>query len=145
MTLPAALGTLICLAQMLSGAVLLVVLASGTIWGAAIGLALYGMCSAPLTIWAQTLRMRIIPERLRGRAFALLRTLMQSGTPLGGALGGVLLPLLGIPAMIALSVCIVGAPGLFGLQVKELREADNRRDATASALALAVPQEAGEG
>ena len=71
--------------------------------------------------------MRIIPERLRGRAFALLRTLMQSGTPIGGALGGVLLPLIGIPAMIALSACIVGAPGLIGVQVRELRAADNRR------------------
>ncbi|MGI8857313.1 MAG: MFS transporter [Thermomicrobiales bacterium] len=140
------LGASICLSQMLAGAVLLIVLATRNVWGAAIGLALYGLCSAPLTIWAQTLRMRIIPERLRGRAFALLRTLMQSGTPIGGALGGILLPLIGIPAMIALSACIVGAPGVIGVQVRALREADNRRGPLApEALPLAAMPDVAEG
>jgi MFS family permease len=140
------LGASICVSQMLAGAVLLIVLATRNIVGAMVGLALYGLCSAPLTIWAQTLRMRIIPERLRGRAFALLRTLMQSGTPIGGALGGILLPLIGIPAMIALSACIVGAPGLVGVQVRELRAADNRRGTLAPAvLPLAVMPEVAEG
>jgi MFS family permease len=140
------LGAAICLSQLLAGAVLLIVLATRNIAGAIIGLVLFGLCSAPLTIWAQTLRMRIIPEGLRGRAFALLRTLMQSGTPIGGALGGVLLPLVGIPAMIALSACIVGAPGLIGVQVRELRAADNRRGTLApEALPLAAMPEAAEG
>jgi MFS family permease len=140
------LGASICLSQILAGAALLVVLATRNIGGAIVGLALYGLCSAPLTIWAQTLRMRIIPERLRGRAFALLRTLMQSGTPIGGALGGILLPLIGIPAMIALSACIVGAPGLIGVQVRELRAADNRRGPLApESLPVAAMPEAAEG
>jgi MFS family permease len=140
------LGASICLSQLCAGAVLLIVLATRNVAGALVGLALYGLCSAPLTIWAQTLRMRIIPERLRGRAFALLRTLMQSGTPIGGALGGILLPLLGIPAMIALSACIVGTPGLIGAQVRELREADNRRGTLApEAPPLAAMPDAAEG
>jgi MFS family permease len=139
------LGISICLSQMLAGAVLLVVLTAQNVWGAMVGLVLYGAASAPLTIWAQTLRMRIIPERLRGRAFALLRTLMQSGTPIGGALGGLLLPLIGIPAMIVLSACIVGAPGLIGIQVRELREADNRRGVLSTSLPLAVGPEVVEG
>jgi MFS family permease len=121
------LGALICIAQCMAGVVILILLPARTIWGALLALVLYGMSSAPLTIWAQTLRMRIIPAGLRGRAFALLRTLMQSGTPIGGALGGVLLPVVGIPVMILLSACIVGAPGLVGLQVRELRGADTRR------------------
>lgn len=140
------LGASICLSQLCAGAGLLVILATRNIGGALGGLALYGLCSAPLTIWAQTLRMRIIPERLRGRAFALLRTLMQSGTPIGGAFGGVLLPLIGIPAMLALAACIVGAPGLIGAQVRELREGDNRRGPLApEALPLAVVPEVMEG
>ncbi len=49
-----------------------------------VSLTLFGLFSAPLTIWAQTLRMQIIPESLRGRTFALLRTLMQSANPIGG-------------------------------------------------------------
>jgi hypothetical protein len=40
-----------------------------SVWWTIIGLALLGLFSAPLTIWAQTLRMQIIPEQLRGRAF----------------------------------------------------------------------------
>jgi MFS family permease len=140
------LGALICLAQCSAGVVILIILPIRTVWSAMIALALFGMSSAPLTIWAQTLRMRIIPEGLRGRAFALLRTLMQSGTPIGGALGGLLLPVVGIPVMIVLSACIVGAPGLVGLQVRELRGADNRRGTVGEAvLPLPIPQEAIEG
>ncbi|HEY8292694.1 MAG TPA: MFS transporter [Thermomicrobiales bacterium] len=140
------LGALICLAQCSAGVVILIILPIRTVWSAMIALALFGMSSAPLTIWAQTLRMRIIPEGLRGRAFALLRTLMQSGTPIGGALGGLLLPVVGIPVMIVLSACIVGAPGLVGLQVRELRGADNRRGTVGEAvLPLPMPQEAIEG
>jgi MFS family permease len=121
--LPLALGTLICLAQALSGASLGIVLAGRNAWVVGIGLALFGAFSSPLTIWAQTLRMQIIPERLRGRTFALLRMLMQSGNPIGGAAAGILLPALGLPAMILLSAIVAGLPGLLGAQVRALRQA----------------------
>ncbi len=42
---------------------------------------------APLTVWAQTERMRLIPEAVRGRIFALLRTVMQAGPAVGGIVG----------------------------------------------------------
>ena len=119
--LPLSLGTLICLAQALSGAALSIVLIGRGAWVVGAGLALFGAFSAPLTIWAQTLRMRIIPERLRGRAFALLRMLMQSGNPIGGTIAGLLLPGLGITALIGLSAIVVGLPGLLGYRVKALR------------------------
>jgi hypothetical protein len=38
-------------------------------------------------------------------------------------LGGFLLPVLGIPAMITLTGLFTGLPGLAGYQVRELREA----------------------
>ena len=118
---PLALGTLICLAQMLSGAALLLLLVGSQLWWVLAGLALLGMFSAPLTIWAQTLRMRIIPEELRGRTFALLRTLMQGTGPLASALAGVLLPALGLAAMMGASALLIGVPGIVGTQVKALR------------------------
>jgi MFS family permease len=122
LVLPLALGAAICLAQTLAGASLLLLLVP-TVWAAGTGVLLFGLFSAPLTVWAQTLRMGIIPERLRGRAFALLRTIMQGGNPIGGALGGLLVPVFGIPAMIAFSVLLVGGPGLLGARVADLRGA----------------------
>jgi MFS family permease len=117
------LGTAICLAQALSGLALSLLLLSQSLGLALPALALLGCFSAPLTIWAQTLRMQIIPASMRGRTFAFLRTLMQSTPPLGGALAGLILPLLGVPALIALSTLIVGAPGLLGYGVADLRTA----------------------
>jgi MFS family permease len=122
--LPTALGSRICAAQALSGLSLLILLLIPQTWGVAIGLMLFGAFSAPLTIWAQTLRMQIIPEQLRGRTFALLRMLMQSGNPIGGALGG-LLPITGIPIMIALTAALTSLPGVVGYGVTALRTAGN--------------------
>ena len=115
-----AIGKRIVLAQILSGLSLLFLLVISSFPLAAIGLFLLGFFSAPLTIWAQTLRMQIIPPDMRGRTFALLRTLMQGATPLGGALAGFLLPVWGIQIIVGLSSFVIGSPGLVGLQVTEL-------------------------
>jgi MFS family permease len=117
-----ALGTRISIAQAISGLSLGILLLGPSLWGLGTGLFLMGFFSAPLTIWAQTLRMQVIPEPMRGRTFALLRTLMQGTVPLGGAIAGWLLPLVGIPLMILITALLAGVPGLAGLRVKELRE-----------------------
>lgn len=122
MSLPGTLGLRIIVAQTLSGVTLLALVLTPTAGFAGAALFLWGGFSAPLTIWAQTLRMKIIPAPLRGRTFALLRTIMQGGNPIGGALGGLLLPLLGVPAMVLLSALLVSVPGLIGYGVKALRE-----------------------
>ena len=120
------LGIRIALAQILSGTA--IALLAGTGFGfVGIGLFLLGFFSAPLTIWAQTLRMQVIPSHLRGRTFALLRTLMQGATPLGGAFAGFLLPITGIPMMVIVSALIIGLPGLAGMQVRVLRCAGSTR------------------
>ncbi|MEU8347409.1 MFS transporter [Spirillospora sp. NPDC048832] len=49
----------------------------------AAGFLAIGLFSAPMTVWAQSLRMDRIPAPLRGRGFAVLRTLMQATPPLG--------------------------------------------------------------
>lgn len=118
---PFSLGVLICLAQVLSGISLSLVLLGPNRWWTMVGLALLGLFSAPLTIWAQTLRMQIIPEQIRGRTFALLRTLMQSAGPLASGAAGMGLPILGIPMMIGFSAIFMGIPGVFGYGVKSLR------------------------
>jgi MFS family permease len=72
-----------------------------------------GLLSAPMTVWAQSLRMRRIAPALHGRAFATLRTLMQATPPVGSAL---VTPLLVqdrlATAAIAMSV-IAGLPALY--------------------------------
>jgi MFS family permease len=121
--LPFSLGMLICGAQALSGLALLILIGL-SIPAAVVSLTLVGFFSAPLTIWAQTLRMKVIPPMLRGRTFALLRTLMQSAHPLGGAAAGVVFPLLTMPLLVALSAACLGLPGLLGLSVRALPQAD---------------------
>jgi len=116
------LGRMICAAQALAGTALALLLFSDHAGLVITGLALFGAFSAPLTIWAQTLRMQVIPEALRGRTFALLRTLMLSGSPIGGALAGLLFPLMGMAAMVASTALLVGLPGLLGYQVRAMRQ-----------------------
>jgi MFS family permease len=71
-----------------------------------------GLLSAPLTVWAQSLRMRLIPAELHGRAFALLRTLMQGTLPLGAALVAPLLAAGALGWAVAVMVLVAGLPGL---------------------------------
>jgi hypothetical protein len=67
--------------------------------------------------------MKIIPPGFHGRCFAIMRTLMQSGGPLGGVSAGFAIPVLGVRAAIAgiaLITCVVGG---LGLSIAELRRA----------------------
>lgn len=77
--------------------------------------ALAALCLGPLTVWAQTIRMRLIPAAMRGRVFGVLRTSMQGTVPLGALIAPVLLrggmgvagltvaALLVVPAFVALA------------------------------------------
>ena len=121
--LPVAVGLAICIAMLASGASLVFLGAVPSIFAALAGLALYGLFSAPLTIWGQTLRMKIIPAHYRGRCFAIMRTLMQSGGPLGGLGAGFALPLVGITAAIAGIAGLTCAIAGYGLSVRPLRRA----------------------
>ena len=75
----------------------------------------------PLTVWAQTVRMRLIPAELRGRVFGTLRTAMQGTLPLGGALAPALVATGGIRSAFVGAVAIVAVPGLIGLFLPALR------------------------
>ena len=136
LALPFSFGTAICLAAISAGASLSIFLLAPSRLLAIASVSLFGLFSAPLTIWAQTLRMRIIPPGLRGRTFALLRMLMQSGNPVGGALAGLALPLLGLSTTIALSSLFIWGPGLVGWRVRALRT-DGRSEAAGEAAAAA--------
>ena len=70
-----------------------------------------GVCTAPMTAWAQTLRMSVIPAGQRGRVFALLRTIMQATPPAGAALASVLTPH-GHAVTFAATAAVMGVPTL---------------------------------
>jgi MFS family permease len=86
----------------------------------------FGMAESSLTPWAQTIRMRLIPAEMRGRVFALLRTLMQSTRPIGSIVAGLLLVSGDVTPALAMILVLVAVPGLIGLWIPSLN-----REATA--------------
>jgi MFS family permease len=71
-----------------------------------------GLFSAPMTVWAQSLRMRRVPPELHGRVFAALRTLMQGASPLGAAIAALLLDHGSLAASAVTMTVLAGFPGL---------------------------------
>jgi MFS family permease len=118
------LGQRICFAQIGSGLSIALLFLFPTIPVAVGAMILLGFASAPMTIWAQTLRMRIIPPALHGRAFALLRLIMQAGAPVGSAIAGFIPPVAGIAVAVATSAATIGIPGIAGLGIRGLRRAE---------------------
>ncbi|SDH56207.1 MFS transporter [Nonomuraea jiangxiensis] len=98
--------------QLVAAAGFLAILSVPHTLGVAAGFLVIGMFSAPMTIWAQSLRMARIPAPLRGRGFAVLRTLMQATPPIGAA---AVTPLLAAgtltPAVLVMAV-VAAAPAL---------------------------------
>ncbi|HEX5590381.1 MAG TPA: MFS transporter [Candidatus Limnocylindrales bacterium] len=118
------LGRSIAAATLATGLAMGLLLATPPLVPTILTLALAGLLASSLTAWAQTIRMRLIPPELRGRVFALLRTLMQSTPPIGAVSGGILLA--GgdaIPAIAAMAA-LIAIPGAVGLVLPALgREA----------------------
>ncbi len=62
----------------------------------------------------------------------MIRMTIRSGHPLGGALGGVVVPVLGLLSGVGISAALIGLPGLMGLGRRSLRRTEaspvNRSD-----------------
>ncbi len=114
------LGRAIALSQLAAGAFLLGLVALPQLPGAVAFLALSAFCTGPLTVWAQTLRMRLIPAHLRGRVFGLLRTSMQAAPLLGGLAASVLLAGPGLRVAVLATALFIGVPGAGGLLLRSL-------------------------
>jgi MFS family permease len=132
MTWRRSLGRSIAVSQVLFGLGYLPLVALPGLAPAVGALALAGALGSPLTIWAQTLRMQRIPSEMRGRVFGLLRTLMQSTPPIGGALAGLLIPAIGLRWTFGLVVVAIGVPGVIGLALPSLKTADVREPSASS-------------
>jgi MFS family permease len=117
------LGRAIAASQLAAGAFLLGLAALPQLPGAVAFLGLSAFCSGPLTVWAQTLRMQLIPADLRGRVFGLLRTSMQATPPLGGIAASVLLAGPGLRQAVLTTALLIGVPGAVGLRLRSLSTA----------------------
>jgi MFS family permease len=130
------LGRSIAVAQVGVGASLLGLAEASTLPGTMAVLVLAGLFASPMTIWAQTVRMRVIPPELRGRTFGLLRTLMQSTPPLGGAIAAAMLAGGGAIAPVVLVMTLAMAvPGALGLVTPALADEHTRAAETVPAIA----------
>lgn len=122
------LGRGIAVAQLAAGVFVLGLVALPQLPCAVALLVLSAFCSGPLTVWAQTLRMRLIPAHLRGRVFSLLRTGMQAAPPLGGLAAAALLDGPGLRVAVLATALVIGVPGAVGLLLRSLRtETDTDR------------------
>lgn len=102
---PFSLPRSIVVAQLAAGSLVLGLIANSALVATAVLFA-FGVCTAPMTAWAQTLRMTAVRPEHRGRLFALLRTAMQATPPLGAGLAAAVLSR-GIPAaVLAIAGCM---------------------------------------
>jgi MFS family permease len=109
-TWTASLRVSIIIAQIIAASlVLLLVIRSAAVTVAA--LVAMGICTAPMTAWAQSLRMRLAPPQAHGRLFALLRTTMQATPPAGAAIAALTLTH-GTLAAVAAITATMGLPAL---------------------------------
>jgi MFS family permease len=109
------LGRSIAVVQALAGSAFLGLAIATSLPAAALTLAIAGLLVPPLTIWAQTSRLRLTPEEMRGRVFGVLRTLMQSTPPAGGALAGVLLGGSSVVVPVLVMSGVMAVPGVIGV------------------------------
>ncbi|WP_188188992.1 MFS transporter [Nonomuraea sp. SYSU D8015] len=78
-----------------------------------------GTFSAPMTVWAQSLRMERVPPSQRGRVFSVFRTMMQATPPIGAA---VVTPLLVAGNLVGAVVSMAALAGVPALGLLLLRE-----------------------
>ncbi|PSR20135.1 MAG: hypothetical protein C7B45_16310 [Sulfobacillus acidophilus] len=85
-------------------------------WVSAVLLALGGFSYAPYNILFSVWRQRLVPDELRGRVFGAINSVTGVGLPLGQALGGVLLALVGVHWTLAIGglACIILGAACYG-------------------------------
>jgi MFS family permease len=109
------LGRSIAAAQTATGLAFLLLLGPPALPLAFFALALAGIFGSSLTAWAQTIRMRLIPPAMRGRVFALLRTLMNTTPPLGALVGGTMLAADNLHLVVIAMALVTSIPGAIAL------------------------------
>ncbi|WP_433436164.1 MFS transporter [Nonomuraea sp. CA-141351] len=93
----------------------------------ATGFLVIGAFSAPMTVWAQSLRMERIPPSQRGRVFSVFRTMMQATPPIGAAMVTPLLVTGNLAGAVILMTALAALPAFALLLVRESHESPQTR------------------
>jgi len=109
------LGIALPLSALLWGASLLPVAFTDKLWLACGFLLVGGLMWGPYTPMETTLLQRNVPKKQLGRVFGARSTLLTAGSPLGLAVGGILLAFVPATSVIAFSALASILVGLFGL------------------------------
>ena len=76
-----------------------------------LGVVLFELLTAPMSVSAQVVRLARIPATLRGRTMTIMRTVMNSAIPLGTAIAAPLLAAGLYPLVVVLMALIAAVPG----------------------------------
>jgi MFS family permease len=125
------LGIALPLIALLWGAALLPLALTSNLWLACGMLFLGGLAWGPYTPMETTLLQRTVPKEQLGRVFGARSALLTAGSPLGLAIGGLLLAFIPSTAVIALSAAACILVGIGGLASPTFR-AIPRLDSTSS-------------
>jgi MFS family permease len=104
------------------GACLALVATTGSVWTAAIPLAVFGVANAAVLIAVDTYLQQAVPEGLRGRVLGSRFTLTQGTYAVSVLVGGALATFLDVRLLFSVAGAIVALSALVGLLSAEVRE-----------------------
>ncbi|WP_327586741.1 MFS transporter [Nonomuraea sp. NBC_00507] len=111
--------TAIALVELVAAAGILALLGSPDLMMVTAAFLIMGTFSAPMTVWAQSLRMERVPPAQRGRVFSVFRTMMQATLPIGAAMVTPLLVAGNLPAAVILMTALAAVPAFALLLLRE--------------------------
>jgi MFS family permease len=115
-------GRVMIVGLLVMGACMALVAATGSVWVAAIPLALFGVANAVVLIAVDTFLQQVVPEGMRGRVFSTRFMLTQGTYALSVLVGGALAGVVDVRVLFVVAGVIVAASGLVGLASREVRE-----------------------
>jgi MFS family permease len=104
------------------GACLALVATTGSVWAAAVPLAVFGIANAIVLIAVDTYLQEVVPHGMRGRVLGTRFTITQGMYALSVLVGGALAGLVDVRLLFVVAGAIVAASSLVGLLAREVRE-----------------------
>jgi MFS family permease len=115
-------GLVMIVGLLVMGACMALVAVTGSVWTAAIPLALFGIANAVVLIAVDTFLQQVVPEGMRGRVFSTRFMLTQGTYALSVLIGGALAGVVDVRLLFVVAGVIVAVSGLIGLTSRVIRE-----------------------